>query len=100
MNGYVPLHTMRGIQNYVENHVPPGSFLRAVFEHELFDAFMRADLDNRSAMFDIVNYINLNLPCACHGSPEKVAAWIKRGRESDDETTRDVPVPGNSGEGG
>ena len=100
MNARVPFYTLRCIQNYVENHVPPGSFLRAVFEHELFDAFMRADLDNRSAMFDIVAYIHNNIPAACHGNPEKVAAWIKRGRESDDETTRDVPIPGNSGEGG
>lgn len=100
MNGYVPLHTMRGIQNYAENHVPPGSFLRAVFEHELFDAFMRADLENQCAMFDIVKYIYNNVPMACHGSPESVNKWIARRWESkNDEATPDVPVSGSGSEG-
>jgi len=100
MNGSVPPHTMRAIQSYVKDHVPPGSFLRAVFEHELFDALGRADLENRYAIFDIVSYIYNNVPNACHGSPEVVAEWLKRRWEPiDNETTADVPVSGNGGEG-
>ena len=100
MNGRVPPYTLRGIWNYVENHVPPGSFLRAVFEHELFEAFARVDSENQCAMFDIVNYIYNNVPVACHGSPEIVNRWIaQRWEPKNDEATPDVPVSGSGSEG-
>lgn len=61
---------------YVERRIPPGGFLTAVLENNLFEAFGRADLTNRHALFDITAYIYNKLPSSCWGSPEKVDNWL------------------------
>ena len=72
----VPVHTIGGLDRYANEHIEPDSFLRAVLENNLRDAFGRADITNREAMFDIVNYIYNELPSACWGSPAKVQKWL------------------------
>ena len=97
----VPEHAMRSMKNYIENHVSPGSFLRAVFEHELFEAFGRADIENRYALFSIVSWIYNNAPYDCHGSSEIVKKWLEKRFEKEpksDEITSNVPVSGDGGE--
>ena len=69
------------LERYVKHKIPTGSFLRAVLENNLSEAFGRADLNNRHRMFDIISYIYNDLPSVCWGSPEKVDNWLNRKEE-------------------
>lgn len=73
----VPEHDIRGFVEYVFEGVPVGSFLEAVLENNLMEAYKRADDKNTRAMYGIVSFVYSYLPSPCHGSPEKVAAWLK-----------------------
>ena len=74
----VPTHTLGGIDRYINEHIEPGGFLMAVLENNLREAFARADMSNREAMFDIVSYLYNEAPAACWGSPEKVHTWLHK----------------------
>ena len=58
---------------------PTGSFLMAVLSHD-YNCILRADDQNELALPAICCYIHWELPSACHGSRERVAAWIKKHR--------------------
>jgi len=73
--------TKESIDKYALHKIPTGGFLRSVLENNLMESFMRADNQNREDMFEICNYIYNFLPADCHGSPERVDLWIKKGRE-------------------
>lgn len=77
---------VRSLHDYVNLGVPTGGFLRAVLGNDLREAFGRADIHNRHAMFDIVSYIWNNLPAACWGSYEKVDAWLKKKNDERENT--------------
>ena len=68
--------TLVGLKRYVEERVPTGDFLLAVLENNLMEAFGRADEENRADMFEICEYVYNEMPMLCHGSPEKVKAWL------------------------
>lgn len=70
--------TKESLDRYATQGVPTGDFLRAVLSNDLTEAFGRADDDNRRDMYDICSYVYNELPSPCHGSPEKVTAWIQR----------------------
>lgn len=76
----IPALTIQGIKRYVEHHIPPGDFLRAVLENNLKESFGRADEYNKVALFDIVKYCYLEIPSNCWGSKEKVSAWLEATR--------------------
>ena len=73
----VPEHTVDGIEQYVEQRVPPGDFLQLVFSNDLFGCLGQADSRNQRAIFEICMWIYNNCPAACHGSPEIYANWLK-----------------------
>lgn len=73
----IPEDIRRGLERYVKERIPTGHFLRAVLENDLTEAFGRADLDNREALFDIVQYVYNELPMTCWGSKDKVNEWLK-----------------------
>lgn len=75
----VPEHLRGGLSRYVMQGIRPGHFLTAVLEHELFDAMGRADENSRAGLFDLVSYIYNECPGGCHGSRERVNAWIGAG---------------------
>lgn len=75
----LPAHMHFGIISYIEDGVPPGGFLTALFENDLKNFAMRADHTNRHHLLDFVSYMVWHMPAVCHGSPEKVAAWINQG---------------------
>jgi hypothetical protein len=72
----VPPHTIGGIDRYVEHHIEPGSFLRAVLENNLREALGRADSTNRFALFDIVTYLYNCVPHNCWGDAKRVEEWL------------------------
>jgi predicted nucleotidyltransferase len=65
------------LDRYVSHGIPTGSFLEAVLENNLMEAMGRADSFNRAALYDICSYIYTKLPSVCHGSPQKVKAWLE-----------------------
>ena len=69
--------TLDAIDRYVTLGIPTGSFLEAVLCNNLMESFGRADMGNRMALFEICDYIYNETPAGCHGSPEKVRAWLK-----------------------
>lgn len=73
----IPNRTKESIDLYVERGVMLGSFVMAVLENNLKEAFGRADEGNIAEMFHIVSYCYNNIPVNCWGSPEKVARWLK-----------------------
>lgn len=77
----IPEHMRGGLARYIEHHIEPGSFLRAVLENDLKGAISYADSTNRFLLFDYVNYLYNDAPSVCWGSPEKVAAWLAMRQE-------------------
>ena len=73
----IPMHTRQSILDYVNHHIPIGSFLEAVFTNDLMHAFGRADEKNRAALFEICSYIYNHTPHDCHGSHKIVNHWLK-----------------------
>lgn len=66
------------LDEYAQDHVPRGSFLRAVLCNDLKTAVAQADHENLVTLPAIVSYIYNELPIECWGSPEKYVAWITR----------------------
>ncbi len=86
----VPTHTQSGINNYVCNGVPTGSFLRAVLSNDLFEAFCRADSDNTENMLGIVTFIYNYVPGCCYGNVAKVKEWLRLHKEEPEKTHQAV----------
>ena len=68
--------TLDSLKRYADMGIPTGGFLRAVLENNLMEAFGRADRQNSEDMAEIVGYVYNEMPIGCHGSPEKVRAWL------------------------
>lgn len=75
----VPEHCQGGLVRYIVHGIPPGSFLLAVLTNDLMGALGKADEVNRDALHAYGSFLYNDAPADCHGSPAKVAAWIKRG---------------------
>ena len=86
----IPRQTRESIDSYANDGIPTGGFLRAVLAKDLFEAFGRADLENRAAMFDIVSYIWNNTPSVCWGNYALVDGWIERKAEERRAAKREV----------
>lgn len=72
----MPQHTKYQIDEYVNDKMPPGSFLYAVLTNDLKEALVRADDINVHCLRDIVLYLYNDTPAICWGSPEKVKKWL------------------------
>lgn len=79
----LPEHMQEGMKLYIENGIEPGSFLMAVLENNLMEAFGRADHINQERIRDYCSFLYNEAPRNCHGSPEIVDAWINRFREKE-----------------
>jgi len=71
-------HMMVSLRKYIEHGCPVGDFLTAVLENNLSEACGRADDENIENLPAFVAYLYNEAPAACHGSREKVRAWIKK----------------------
>ena len=72
----IPMDTIQGIVEYIENRITPGGFLEAVLSNDLKETYARADNNNLFAIPAIVHYLYNRAPLACWGSPEKVEKWL------------------------
>ena len=71
----LPSYMKSGVELWVLNGIPAGSFLMAVMENNLMGAFSQADDNNTAMMRDWACLLYNYLPGGCHGSREKVKAW-------------------------
>ena len=71
----LPAHMREGITAYLEQHRPPGGFLRAVLENNLYEAVLRADNVNRRHIVQYAVLLEM-LPLNTWGSPETVSEWL------------------------
>lgn len=72
----LPEHIRGGVERYIEHGVPPGSFLTAVIEGDLFAAMEAADDINQKRMFDICCWFYNHAPRGSYGSPESMKHWL------------------------
>jgi hypothetical protein len=77
----VPEHLRGGLMRYVENGIPPGSFLTAVVSNDLFEAMGRADEISRLNLLQVIRWLYNNAPRACYGSAGQVRAWLAMHQE-------------------
>jgi len=74
----LPQHMRGGARRYIESGIlGGGSFLEAVFENNLVEAFGRADDINIAAMRQWAQFLYGECPLPCWGSKEKVRLWCK-----------------------
>lgn len=78
MRYMIPDYTRDALDRWAQCGLMPGGFVRSVLCNDLSGACMRADMSNRSMLFEIVQYVYNELPSDCWGSEEKVDAWEKR----------------------
>lgn len=74
----VPKHMRGGLERYVEHHIKPGRFLRAVLENDFVLAAGRADDTNQRYLMAWADTLYNEIPRGCWGSPEKVKAWLDK----------------------
>lgn len=80
----IPERIMNNLLHYVAGDEFPGGFLYTVLCNDLFGAVGRADDEMKPLIPILVQYIYLEVPIGCHGSPEKVEAWMKKKQEDKD----------------
>lgn len=72
----IPPDTLRQLDEYQNNRVPPGSFLHAVLANDLYRAIRKADEANTRWLAHIAAYVEGHMPTACRGSQAAVQAWL------------------------
>ena len=82
-DGYekIPELTMLTLINYRDHHLRPGSFVMSVLENNLFEAVGRADLQNRSALPEIVKWVVNQLHPAPYMNKVAIQKWIDQGSD-------------------
>jgi len=75
----VPEHLRDGLALYIMHGYQPGGFLTAVLENDLFQAVNRGDDDSQAGLVGLVGYLYNEAPARCHGSPDRVTAWMQQG---------------------
>ena len=73
---FLPDVIIDSLERYVNDRVQTGSFLRAALENDFKKAATKCDHININCLTALALCITNELPTACHGSPDKVAAWL------------------------
>ena len=73
----IPEHMQETIWRYVNDRVPMGGFLEAVFSNDLMESFGKADDYNISIMFIYAKLVHNDVPYNCHGSKKIYDNWLK-----------------------
>lgn len=74
---YIPERMMVGLNQYVEQHIEPGGFLRKVLENDLVGAAGTADEENLRNLPAYAAYMYNEMPEMCWGNKEKVNNWLR-----------------------
>jgi len=82
----IPAYMMEPLLAYVREHRPIGGFLAAVFSNDFEQVCARADTANLANLPAYAAYLFNDAPAGCWGSPEKVRAWLERGRPAEEES--------------
>jgi hypothetical protein len=80
----LPPASCGGMKRYIEDGIPPGSFLQAVLSNDLVEAFAYADTYSRMQIEEYANFLYNELPgrgsnIDLWGSRKVVEEWIKTG---------------------
>lgn len=76
---HIPENMIGVVKRYVLRGIPPGSGMRYLLENNFMRAHGHLDQDNRDALSGWCMFLYNYVPGSCHGSPEKVQAWIDCG---------------------
>lgn len=71
----LPEHMRKGTRLWIEDGIMTGSFLTAVMENKLVQAFHHADEKNAESMEEWVRFLWNEAPGDCWGSEENVTRW-------------------------
>lgn len=72
----LPPYMRDSLENYLEQGIHPGSFLQAVLENNLTEAFGRADMENGLLMKWWAQLMYSYVPAIARGSANNVNEWI------------------------
>lgn len=72
----IPHHMMEALYFYVWYYAPIGDFMTALMSNNFIELVGRADEENIRYLTTWAEVIYNLLPSACHGSSEKVQAWL------------------------
>ena len=76
----LPHYMLDGLQRYLEQGIPPGSFMTAVLENDFINAACRADGSNRQCLHDWALFVYNHMPSSSWGNRAKVDAWMAAAR--------------------
>ncbi len=74
----IPPYLLSHLEAWVDDRIPPGSFLTAVLCNDLMNAVGRADESSILCLKDICSFVYNEMPFNCHGSNEVVRKWRER----------------------
>lgn len=75
----IPRHMHRGIVQYMERGMQPGTFLTFVLLGDWGEAAGSADFVNLEALYQWKKFMRECVPSDAHGSIIRVASWCKMG---------------------
>lgn len=75
----IPAYMRVALHAYLDYGRPVGDFLNAILTNNLFHAVGHADSTNIKIIQNYVVAIHTHAPAGCHGSKQKVDAWIALG---------------------
>jgi hypothetical protein len=85
----IPAPHMDGaVRRYIEQGIPPGSFMTAILSNNLKEAVFRADHMNKPNIVQWVEWFANHAPGACWGSEERVRAWVELHHQSRDNVVK------------
>jgi hypothetical protein len=68
-----------GIRHYVLHGTIPSSFLAAILQDRLKEAYLHADYFQRRNINDYIEFLMTEVPAVSYGSPEAYNDWISIG---------------------
>jgi len=87
--GGIPFYMREGIVDYLMDGQPPGDFLKAVIDNDLFEAVGRADSTNMHHLNDYASFFWSHAPHGSYGYPGAAVARVKEFEEKRKEFKND-----------